>query len=220
MPIRVLAADDQPMMRAAFEMTLRDEPDIELVGEAADGQEAIEQTRRLRPDVVLMDIRMPVMDGVEATRVLAADDRTTKILVLTTFDIDEYVVEAIRAGASGFLLKDVRPDELIQAIRVVARGEALLAPSATRALLVAMSGASPARRKQEGVLATLTDAELKVLTLVGKGLSNGEIARELFVADTTVRTHIRHLLEKLDLRDRVQAVVLAYDTGLVRPTPR
>ena len=215
MTIRVLAADDQPLMRAAFEMTLRNEPDIELVGEAEDGQQAIELTRTLHPDVVLMDVRMPVMDGVEATKVLASSEPATKILVLTTFDVDEYVIEAIRAGASGFLLKDVRPDELIDAIRIIARGDALLAPTATRALLDSMSGAGP--RREDGVLSALTEAELTVLTLVGRGLSNGEIARELFVADTTVRTHIRHVLEKLALRDRVQAVVLAYETGLVRP---
>lgn len=218
MTIRVLVADDQPLMRAAFEMTLRAEADIELVGEAADGEQAVEQTRRFCPDVVLMDIRMPILDGVEATKVLARDGSSTKILILTTFDIDEYVVEALRAGASGFLLKDVRPDELIQAIRVVARGDALLAPSVTRKLLDAFAGSLPPFRASEAsVLDPLTDAELKVLALVGRGLSNEEIAKELFVADTTVRTHIRHILNKLDLRDRVQAVVLAYETGLVRP---
>ncbi len=221
MTIRVLAADDQPLMRAAYEMTLRAEPDIELVGEAADGQAAVEAAEQLRPDIVLMDIRMPVLDGVEATRLLAAADPRIKILVLTTFDLDEYVVEALRAGASGFLLKDVRPDELVHAIRVVARGDALLAPSVTRRLLDALAGSFPALRpKQARMLEALTDSELKVLTLVGRGLSNEEIAGELFVADTTVRTHIRHILDKLKLRNRVQAVVLAYDTGLVQPNPR
>ena len=221
MTIRVLVADDQPLMRAAFDMTLRAEADIQLVGEAADGQEAVEQARRLRPDVVLMDIRMPVLDGVEATRVLAAENATTKILILTTFDIDEYVIEALRAGASGFLLKDVRPEELIHAIRVVAKGEALLAPSVTRRLLDAFAGTLPAvRPKRASMLDALTGTELKVLALVGKGLSNEEIASELFVADTTVRTHIRHILDKLDLRDRVQAVVLAYETGLIQPNAR
>jgi DNA-binding NarL/FixJ family response regulator len=216
--IRVLVADDQPLMRAAFEMTLRTEEDIELVGEASDGLDAVEQARRLRPDVILMDVRMPGLDGVEATRILAAEDRTTKILILTTFDIDEYVIEAIRAGASGFLLKDVRPSELIEAIRIVARGDALLAPSVTRRLLESIASSLPALRPPKvGLLDALTPTERKVLTLVGRGASNHEIAAELFVADTTVRTHIRHILEKLALRDRVQAVVLAYDTGLVQP---
>jgi DNA-binding NarL/FixJ family response regulator len=205
-------------MRAAFEMTLRTEEDIELVGEASDGLDAVEQARRLRPDVILMDVRMPGLDGVEATRILAAEDRTTKILILTTFDIDEYVIEAIRAGASGFLLKDVRPSELIEAIRIVARGDALLAPSVTRRLLESIAPSLPALRPPKvGLLDALTPTERKVLALVGRGASNHEIAAELFVADTTVRTHIRHILEKLALRDRVQAVVLAYDTGLVQP---
>jgi DNA-binding NarL/FixJ family response regulator len=216
--IRVLVADDQPLMRAAFEMTLRTEEDIELVGEASDGLDAVEQARRLRPDVILMDVRMPGLDGVEATRILAAEDRTTKILILTTFDIDEYVIEAIRAGASGFLLKDVRPSDLIEAIRIVARGDALLAPSVTRRLLESIAPSLPALRPPKvGLLDALTPTERKVLALVGRGASNYEIAAELFVADTTVRTHIRHILEKLALRDRVQAVVLAYDTGLVQP---
>ncbi|HEX2422826.1 MAG TPA: response regulator transcription factor [Actinomycetota bacterium] len=218
MTIRVLVADDQPLMRAAFEMTLRTEEDIELVGEASDGLDAVEQARRLRPDVILMDVRMPGLDGVEATRILAAEDRTTKILILTTFDIDEYVIEAIRAGASGFLLKDVRPSELIEAIRIVARGDALLAPSVTRRLLESIAPSLPVLRPPKvGLLDALTPTERKVLALVGRGASNHEIAAELFVADTTVRTHIRHILEKLALRDRVQAVVLAYDTGLVQP---
>ena len=218
MTIRVLVADDQPLMRAAFEMTLRTEEDIELVGEASDGLDAVEQARRLRPDVILMDVRMPGLDGVEATRILAAEDRTMKILILTTFDIDEYVIEAIRAGASGFLLKDVRPSDLIEAIRIVARGDALLAPSVTRRLLESIAPSLPALRPPKGgVLDALTPTERKVLALVGRGASNHEIAAELFVADTTVRTHIRHILEKLALRDRVQAVVLAYDTGLVQP---
>jgi len=216
--IRVLVADDQPLMRAAFEMTLRTEEDIELVGEASDGLDAVEQARRLRPDVILMDVRMPGLDGVEATRILAAEDRTTKILILTTFEIDEYVIEAIRAGASGFLLKDVRPSDLIEAIRIVARGDALLAPSVTRHLLESIAPSLPALRPPKvGMLDALTPTERKVLALVGRGASNQEIAAELFVADTTVRTHIRHILEKLALRDRVQAVVLAYDTGLVQP---
>ena len=221
MTIRVLVADDQPLMRAAFEMILRPEAGIELVGEAADGLQAIEQTRRLHPDVILMDVRMPVMDGVEATRILAAEDKSRKILILTTFEIDEYVIEALRAGASGFLLKDVRRDELVEAVRIVARGDALLAPSVTRRLLDALAGGlRPLGANSSRMLDALTKSELRVLTLLGKGLSNEEIARELFVAETTVRTHVHHILDKLDLRDRVQAVVLAYDTGLVQPTPR
>lgn len=221
MTIRVLVADDQPLMRAAFRMALRPEEDIQLVGEAADGVQAVEQARRLRPDVVLMDIRMPILDGVEATRVLSEEDRSIKVLILTTFDIDEYVMEALRAGASGFLLKDVRPEELVEAIRIVARGDALLGPSVTRRLLDRVATTLPPHRAiKPGTLDVLTDRERNVLTLVGKGYSNKEIARELFVADTTVRTHIRHIMDKLDLRDRVQAVVLAYDTGLVVPTPR
>jgi DNA-binding NarL/FixJ family response regulator len=221
MTIRVLVADDQPLMRTAYEMTLRTEDDLELVGAAGDGSEAIELARRLRPDVILMDVRMPVLDGVEATRVLGAEDPSIRVLILTTFDVDEYVVEALRAGASGFLLKDVRPDELVEAIRIVARGDALLAPSVTRRLLEAVAPTlEPARRRRDAPLDGLTDSELRVLALVGRGLSNEEIAHELFVAETTVRTHLRHILDKLGLRNRVQAVVLAYDTGLVEPQTR
>ncbi len=221
MTIRVLVADDQPLMRTAYDMTLRTEADLELVGDACDGGEAIELARRLRPDVILMDVRMPVLDGVEATRILCAEDPSIKVLILTTFDVDEYVVEALRAGASGFLLKDVRPDELVEAIRIVARGDALLAPSVTRRLLEAVAPTlEPARPRRDAALDVLTDSELRVLALVGRGLSNEEIARELFIADTTVRTHLRHILDKLGLRNRVQAVVLAYDTGLVEPQAR
>ena len=220
MTIRVLVADDQPLMRAAFEMTLRAEDDIEFVGEAADGRAAIELARALHPDVVLMDIRMPELDGVEATRILTAENAAMKILILTTFDIDEYVLEALRAGASGFLLKDVRADELAHAIRVVADGDTLLAPSVTRRLLETYLGDSLPSPEQARELEALTPTERTVLTLIGLGRSNGEIAAELFVADTTVRTHVRHIFEKLGLRDRVQAVVLAYSTGLVRPPAR
>ena len=219
--IRVLVADDQPLMRAAYDMTLRTECDLELVGDAADGREAIELARRLRPDVILMDVRMPVLDGVEATRILCAEDPSIKVLILTTFDIDEYVVEALRAGSSGFLLKDVRPDELIEAIRIVARGDALLAPSVTRRLLEAVAPSLEAvHPRRDAALDSLTESEVRVLALAGRGLSNEEIAGELFVAETTVRTHLRHILEKLGLRNRVQAVVLAYDTGLVQPQAR
>jgi DNA-binding NarL/FixJ family response regulator len=218
--IRVLVADDQPLMRAAYGMTLRAEADMEVVGEATDGLEAIEQTRRFHPDVVLMDVRMPGVDGIEATRLLAAEDESTKILILTTFDMDEYVIEALRAGASGFLLKDVRQDELVHAIRVVAGGDALLAPSVTRRLLDTFAqGTPPIGQRGTELLNALTDREQEVLALVGRGLSNEEIATELFLADTTVRTHIRHILSKLNLRDRVQAVVFSYDSGLVQPTP-
>ena len=220
MTIRVLVADDQPLMRAAFEMTLRAEDDIEFVGEAADGLAAIELARALNPDVVLMDIRMPELDGVEATRILTSENDAIKILILTTFDIDEYVLEALRAGASGFLLKDVRGDELAHAIRVVADGDTLLAPSVTRRLLETHLGDAGPSPEQALELQALTPTERTVLTLIGLGRSNGEIAAELFVADTTVRTHVRHIFEKLGLRDRVQAVVLAYSTGLVRPTSR
>ena len=221
MTIRVLIADDQPLMRAAFDMTIRAEADMELVGEATDGQEAVDLARLAHPDVVLMDVRMPTLDGVEATKLLVAEDPSIKILILTTFEIDEYAIEALRAGASGFLLKDVRPEELAQAIRVVARGDALLAPSVTRRLLDTLAGSfPPLQPKRARVLGSLTDSELRVLTLVGTGLSNDEIAHELFVADTTVRTHLRHIFDKLGLRDRIQAVVLAYDTGLVLPDTR
>jgi DNA-binding NarL/FixJ family response regulator len=219
--IRVLIADDQPLMRAAFDMTIRAEPDMAVVGEAADGAEAVELASGLRPDVVLMDVRMPVLDGVEATRQLSAQADPPKVLLLTTFEIDSYAIEALRAGASGFLLKDVHPEELAEAIRVVARGEALLATTVTRRLLDAFATSTPPVPPMRArVLAALTDAELRVLVLIGRGLSNEEIAAELVVAETTVRTHVRHILDKLELRNRVQAVVLAYDAGLVQPNLR
>ena len=219
--IRVLIADDQPLMRAAFDMTIRAEPDMAVVGEAADGSEALEMARGLRPDVVLMDVRMPVLDGVEATRQLSAQADPPKVLLLTTFEIDSYAIEALRAGASGFLLKDVHPQQLAEAIRVVARGEALLATTVTRRLLDAFAESTPPVPPMRArVLAALTEAELRVLVLIGRGLSNEEIAAELVVAETTVRTHVRHILDKLELRNRVQAVVLAYDAGLVEPNLR
>lgn len=219
--IRVLVADDQALMRAAFELTIQGAPDLELVGEAEDGAQAVELAMRLLPDVVLMDVRMPVLDGVEATRQLTADEPSIKVLILTTFDIDECAMEALRAGASGFLLKDVRPADLAEAIRVVARGDALLAPAVTRRLLDSLAGSLPdLRPKRALVLRTLTESEVRVLTLVGKGLSNEEIGAELFVADTTVRTHVRHILDKLELKNRVQAVVLAYDAGFAQPNLR
>jgi DNA-binding NarL/FixJ family response regulator len=219
--IRVLIADDQPLMRTAFDLTVRDEPDMEVVGEASDGREAVDMSRRLRPDVVLMDVRMPNVNGVEATRELLNDPSPPKVLLLTTFDIEDDAVEALRAGASGFLLKDVHPMELAQAIRVVARGEALLSSKVTRRLLDAFAASTPpVPPVRARVLATLTETEIRVLVLIGEGRSNDEIATELFVSDSTVRTHVRHILEKLELRDRVHAVVLAYDAGLVQPNYR
>ena len=218
-PIRVLLVDDQPLLRAGFRMILETEPDLQVVGDASDGRGAIEAVRRTRPDVVLMDIRMPGMDGVEATRRLAAADAPvpTRILVLTTFDLDEYIVEALRAGASGFLLKDVPPEALVDAIRVVARGEALLAPAVTRRLLDRFAGRlpSPSAAPPPG-LADLTARELEVLRLVARGMSNREIADELILGETTVKTHVSRIFMKLDLRDRVQAVILAYEVGIIR----
>jgi DNA-binding NarL/FixJ family response regulator len=218
-PIRVLLVDDQSLVRTGFRMILQDEADIEVVGEAADGRSAVEAAGRLRPDVAIMDIRMPIMDGVEATRRIVADDGlTTRVLVLTTFDADEFVVEALRAGASGFLLKDVAPDDFAAAIRTVAAGDALLAPSVTRQLLDRfrdrLPGPPDARHER---LRELTDREIEVLKLVARGLSNREIAERLVLAEPTVKTHVSHALLKLDLRDRAQAVVLAYEVGLVRP---
>jgi DNA-binding NarL/FixJ family response regulator len=224
--IRVLLVDDQPLLRTGFRMILEAEPDLVVVGECGDGAAAVEAARALQPDVVLMDIRMPRMDGVEATRLITADRRSTpdgggagpRVMVLTTFDLDEYIVEALRAGASAFLLKDVPADDLIDAIRVVAGGDAVVAPSVTRRLLDRFASKLPsASPAPPSSLDTLTDRERQVLKLVARGLSNSEIATELFVSETTVKTHIGHLLTKLGLRDRVQAAVLAYETGLVRP---
>jgi DNA-binding NarL/FixJ family response regulator len=211
--IRVLLVDDQELMRAGFRMILEAQGDIHVVGEAGDGVSAIEAAVTTRPDVVLMDIRMPRMDGVEATRRL----RDHRVIILTTFDHDEYVVEALRAGASGFLLKDAPPEELVRAVRVVAAGDALLAPTVTRRLLdrvVAQLTVAPTRNPQ---LEQLTERERDVLQLVARGCSNNEIAAQLHVSETTVKTHVSHMLVKLDLRDRVQAVVLAYEWGLVAP---
>jgi len=218
--VKVLLADDQPLLRTGFRMILEAEPDIEVVGEAGDGETAIRLARRLAPDVVLMDIRMPVMDGVQATRELARSDHL-KVLILTTFNLDEYVVEALRAGASGFLLKDVPATELVTAIRVVAAGDAVVAPAVTRRLLDRFAhrlpGAAEARQAVPETLASLTEREAAVLRLVARGLSNTEIAAELMVSDATVKTHVHHLLAKLGLRDRVQLAVFAYEAGLVRP---
>ena len=202
-------------------MILDSEPDIEVVAEAGDGEQAVEIAQRLRPDVVLMDIRMPVLDGVQATRRLAGPgaDPRLKVLILTTFDLDEYVVEGLRAGASGFLLKDVEPERLVEAVRVVAQGNALLAPSVTRRLLDTLASRLPPAAAAEKAVENLTDREVEVLMLVARGLSNAEIAERLVVGETTVKTHVSRVLMKLGLRDRVQAVVFAYDNGLVHREP-
>jgi DNA-binding NarL/FixJ family response regulator len=215
--IRVLVADDQAMVRAGFRMILDAEPDIEIVAEAADGAEAVELVGRYTTDVVLMDIRMPKLDGIEATRQVLARSESTRVLVLTTFDLNEYVYEALRAGASGFLLKDAPPERLVEAIRVVASGEALLAPSITRRVIEEFASRPPPRDGLPPELEQLTARELDVLRLMARGRSNGEIAQELFLGETTVKTHVARILGKLRLRDRVQAVVLAYESGLVRP---
>jgi DNA-binding NarL/FixJ family response regulator len=216
--LRVLLADDQELMRTGFRMIL-ESAGIEVVGEAADGQDAIELARELRPDVVLMDVRMPKMDGVQATRELAGRDvhDPITVLILTTFDLDEYVYAALRAGASGFLLKDAPREELLHAIEVVAAGDALLAPSVTRRLIDEFAARPEDLAPTSDALNSLTARELDVLRLVARGLSNSEIADELVVGEATVKTHVGHVLMKLQLRDRVQAVVLAYEHGLVRP---
>jgi DNA-binding NarL/FixJ family response regulator len=216
MSISVVVADDQELVRTGFRVILNSEPDIEVVGEAADGQEAIASAKQLGPDVVLMDIRMPVLDGLTATRrIVTGPDSRPRVLILTTFDLDEYVYEALRSGASGFMLKDNPANELLMAIRVVAEGEALLAPQITRRLISEFARRRPSTARPEQ-LQILTERETEVLKLVAHGLSNSEIASELHVAETTVRTHVGHLLTKLGLRDRVQAVVLAYESGLIR----
>ncbi|MEA2009840.1 MAG: response regulator transcription factor [Actinomycetota bacterium] len=217
-PTRILIVDDQALIRSGLRMILDAEPGFSVIGEASDGREGIQMIKRLRPDVVLMDIRMPVMDGIDATRQLVDSglDPEPRVLILTTFDLDEYVYAAIRAGASGFLLKDAPPDDLIHAIRVVARGEALLAPSVTRRLIEEFASRPEPDAAPEG-MDELTEREIEVLQSLAAGLSNAEIATELFVSEATVKTHISHILTKLDLRDRVQAVVVAYESGLVRP---
>ena len=221
--IRVLLADDQELMRMGFRMVIDSQPDLEVVGEAATGQEAIAAVTRLVPDVALMDVRMPVLDGVEATRRIVAASAVTRIIILTTFDLDEYVHAGLRAGASGFLLKDAQPADLLSAIRSVASGDAVIAPPVTRRLLDTYAHRLPAsgapRAPEAERLATLTAREGEVLALVAGGLSNGEIADRLFVSEATVKTHVGRLLAKLDLRDRVQVVVFAYETGLVTPAP-
>ena len=215
MTIRVLLADDQTLVRGGFRMILRAEPDIDVVGEAADGTEAIALARELAPDVVLMDVRMPNVDGIEATRrIVSGSERAPRVLVLTTFDLDEYVYEALRAGASGFLLKDAPEEQLISGIRIVTSGASLFAPAVTRRLIERFAGTAPPALPP--ALVELTPRELEVLRLVARGLSNAEIAAELVLSEHTAKTHVAHILDKLDLRDRVQAVVLAYESGMVR----
>jgi DNA-binding NarL/FixJ family response regulator len=210
--IRVLVADDQSLVRGGFRMLLAGEEDIEVVAEASNGLEAVEKAARYQPTVVLMDIRMPELDGLEATRRILAGDDGARVLILTTFDLDEYVYEALRVGASGFVLKDDPPEDLLAAIRTVARGEALLSPAVTKRVIEKF--ARLPHRAPPPEIAELTERELDVLRLIARGLSNAEIGQELFISDTTVKTHITHILQKLGLRDRVQAVVLAYQTGL------
>ncbi|GAA1280708.1 DNA-binding response regulator [Planotetraspora silvatica] len=214
-----MVADDHGIVRDGFRMILGAQPDMEVVGEAADGLEAVEAARRLRPDVVLMDIRMPRMDGLEATRRLAGPDVAdpVKVLMLTTFDLDDYVYEALRAGASGFLLKDVRRDDLVGAVRVVASGEALLAPSITKRLIAEFAARPRPSKKAPPAVETLTGRERQVLELLARGHSNAEIAARLVVSEETVKTHVSHVLAKLFLRDRVHAVILAYEIGVITP---
>jgi DNA-binding NarL/FixJ family response regulator len=212
MSIRVLVADDQSMVRAGFRMLLSGEPGIEVVAEASNGREAVEKAARFRPTVVLMDIRMPELDGLEATRRILAADEAARVLVLTTFDLDEYVYEALRAGASGFVLKDDPPEQLLAAIRIVAGGEALLSPAITKRVIDKFTRMS--HPQPPGGLDELTGRELDVFRLVARGLSNAEIGAELYITEATVKTHITHLLQKLNLRDRVQAVVLAHERRL------
>ena len=218
MTIRELLADDQELVRAGFRMILDTQADIEVVGEASDGAEAVTATRRLHPDVVLMDIRMPNLDGLQATSQIVAAGSGSRVVILTTFDLDEYVYQALTAGASGFLLKNAPPEQLISAVRVVAAGDGLLAPQVTRRVIEQFARLPPPSATD--ALGTLTERERGVLKLVARGLSNAEIAAELFISDATVKSHVAHLLAKLQLRDRVQAVVLAYESGLVRPGSR
>jgi DNA-binding NarL/FixJ family response regulator len=220
MSIKVLIADDQSMVRHGFRMIVQGEPGMEVVAEAADGEQAVASSGRFRPDVVLMDIRMPRLDGIAATRLLLAADSPPRVLILTTFDLDEYVYEALRAGASGFLLKNSAPEDLLEAIRVVARGDALLDPAVTRRVVEGFTRAMPADGAPSPLLSELTPRELEVLSLVARGLSNAEIADALVVGAGTVKTHVGSILMKLQLRDRVQAVILAYEAGLVEPQAR
>jgi DNA-binding NarL/FixJ family response regulator len=222
-PIRVLLVDDQPLLRRGFRMILEAEPDLEVVSEADDGERAITLSSSLHPDVVLMDVRMPGVDGLAATRAIVAADDDVRVLILTTFDVDEYVFAGLRAGASGFLLKDIPPSELTEAIRTVARGDAVIAPSATRRLLDKFVDLLPdpgANGRLDATLEPLTDREREVFEMIASGRSNREIAQKLFLSEGTVKVHVGHILSKLGLRDRVQAVVLAYEIGLVAPGAR
>jgi DNA-binding NarL/FixJ family response regulator len=219
MTIRVLLCDDQALVRGGFRMILEARPDLQVVGEAEDGAQAVSLARQTQPDVILMDVRMPNLDGVEATRQIVAGGSPARILVLTTYDLDEYVYAAIRAGASGFLLKDVQPAQLAEAIRVIAAGDALLAPSVTRRLLGQFARTLPAQRATSASLSALTERETEVLRLLAAGLSNAELAGRLYISEATVKSHVSSLLRKLGLRDRVQAMILAYDAGLVTPQP-
>ncbi|MBK0332210.1 response regulator transcription factor [Brachybacterium halotolerans subsp. kimchii] len=219
-PLRIALVDDQPLVRAGFAMVIDSQPDLEIALQSADGAEAVEQLRSHRVDVVLMDVRMPRLDGIEATRQIleeAPEGRAPKIVVLTTFDIDDYVMAAIRAGASGFLLKDAQPEELLAAIRTVHRGDAVIAPSATRRLMAQMVSTPPPEERDDSVLEALTEREREVLALMARGFSNQEIGAELFVAEATVKTHVGRVLAKLRARDRVQAVIIAFESGLVTP---
>ena len=217
MTVRVVIADDQGMVRSGFTTLLNSEPDIEVIGEAVNGQEAIARAAQLRPDVLLMDVRMPVLDGLQATREITAVPGAPKVLVLTTFDLDDYVYQALRWGASGFLLKDASARELADAVRVVAAGDALLSPGVTRRLIAEFARMGAPRGPSRDSLDGLTERECEVLALVARGLSNSEIAGRLVVAEQTIKTHVSRILMKLGLRDRTQAVVLAYETGLVQP---
>ena len=212
MTVRVLVVDDQSMVRAGFRLLLADEPGIEVVAEAGNGLEAVAQAARFRPDVIMMDIRMPELDGLEATRRILAADSAARILILTTFDLDDYVYEALRAGASGFVLKDDPPEQLIAAVRTIAGGEALLSPAITKRVIQHFTRLH--RQAPPRAVDSLTSREMEVFGLITQGLSNAEIGQKLFISDTTVKTHVTRLLQKLDLRDRAQAIVLAYQTGL------
>ncbi|MFJ5960190.1 response regulator [Pseudarthrobacter oxydans] len=221
-PINVLLADDQPLLRMGFRLILEGEEDLRIVGEASDGADAVRQARELRPDVVLMDVRMPVLDGIEATRAITASGSCARIIILTTFDVDEYAFAGLQAGASAFLLKDVAPSELVRAVRVVASGDAVVAPRVTQRLLETyVRGAArpaPAAPAPDPLLADLTPRETEMLEAMAEGLSNAEIAHRYYLSEATVKTHVRRILTKLHLRDRVQAVVYAYETGLVVPS--
>ena len=217
MAIRVLIVDDQALVRAGFKMILQAQPDIHVVAEAGDGEQAIGLVRSLQPDVVLMDIRMPGLDGIEATRRIKAAGLPAKVVILTTYDLDEYVFDALSAGAAGFLLKHVPPEELVHGVRIAAGGEALLAPSVTRRLIEEFTRSRAPVQPRSNEFDALTERERDVLRLLARGLSNAEIAGELHVGEATIKTHVAHLLDKLELRDRVQAVIYAYEVGLVKP---